>query len=74
MQKSDGTTGLLCEIHNLGNGKIVECAFSLQKVSSDGSDPEDCTNYLDARMCNPQSNKMISAPSDGSQVYVVRKV
>jgi hypothetical protein len=73
-QKSDGTTGLLCELQGLGEAKIVECAFTLQKESCDGAEVEDCTNYLDARMCAPQSNKMISAPSDGTQIYVVRKV
>lgn len=52
----------------------MECAFTLQKESCDGAEVEDCTNYLDARMCAPQSNKMISAPSDGTQIYVVRKV
>jgi hypothetical protein len=70
--KSTGTTGLVCNIDGLGDCTIVQCSFSLQRLSN--SMLEDCSNYLDERMYTLESNKMISGPEDVTQVYLVRKV
>jgi hypothetical protein len=70
--KSTGRTGLVCNIDGLGDCSIVQCSFSLQRLSN--SMLEDCSNYLDERMYTLESNKMISGPGDVTQVYLVRKV
>ncbi len=69
--KSHGLSGLLCELHDLGNDKIVECAFTLQKDSGDGA--EDCSNYLDESNYTPKTNKLI-CKSERIHVFVIRNI
>jgi hypothetical protein len=69
--KSYGLSGLLCELHYLGNDQIVECAFTLQKDS--GDEAEDCSNYLDESNYTPKKNKLI-CKSERTHVFVIRNI
>ena len=70
--KSDGSSGLIYQVEGLGESKIKECSFSLQKEFSSEL-IEDCSHFLDISKLAPQSNKLISTSEDGIQAYVLRK-
>ncbi len=70
--KSDGSSGLLYQVEGLGESKIMESSFSLQKEFSGGL-IEDCSHFLDTSKLAPQSNKLISTSEDGIQAYALRK-
>ncbi len=74
MQKSEGNAGLLVSLIGLldKTEKIVDFRFTLQKEGHLG-EMEDVTSYLDTRMCQPKSNKLMSS-SDSDATYVLRKI